>query len=120
MSMASSIDYRNNFFEITTLTRIHGEPSFESIRTLQREVFINAQCVHSDLGGEAHGHLGLVLSPREYALHSNAAYRRPAHPGSLVIAPGTTLHMTNTLRDQHRKRLRVFREVQGVEQALRQ
>ena len=120
MTTAHSVDYRNNFFEITNLTRVHGEPSFESLRTLQRELLINAQCVHSDLGGGAHGHLGLVLSPQEYALHSNAAYRRPQHPGPLVIAPGTTLHMANTFRDQHRERIRVFREVQGVEQALRQ
>ena len=119
-SSTSFIDYRNTAFEIANLTKIHGEPTFESIRKLHREVNINAQCVHSDLGGGAHGHLGLVLSPQEYALHSNAAYRRPTHPGPLVIPAGTTQHMAGTMREQHRERLRVFREVQGVDQALRQ
>ena len=119
-STTSFIDYRNTAFEIATLTKIHGEPTFESIRKLQREININAQCVHSELGGGAHGHLGLVLTPQEYALHSNAAYRRPNHPGPLVIPPGTTQHMANTMREQHRERLRIFREVQGVDQALRQ
>ncbi len=97
MTTAHSVNYRNNFFEITNLTRIHREPTFESLRTLQRELLINAQCIHSDLGGGTHGHLGLVISPREYALRSNAAYHQPAHPSPLVIAPGTTQHMTNTL-----------------------
>ena len=120
MASAATIDYRNSCFEIANLSRIHGEPTFEAIRTLQKEILINAQCVHSDLGGGAHGHLGLVVAPRAYALHSNAPYRKPEHPGPLIIAAGTTLHMSNTLRDQHKERLRVFREVQGVEQALRQ
>ena len=119
-STTSFIDYRNTAFEIANLTKIHGEPTFESIRTLQREININAQCVHSELGGGAHGYLGLVLTPQEYALHSNAAYRRPPHPGPLVIPAGTTQHMANTMREQHRERLRVFREVQGIDQALRQ
>ena len=75
MASPSTIDFRNSAFEIANLTSIHGEPNFESIRTLQRELIINAQCVHSDLGGGAHGHLGLVISPEEYALHSDAAYQ---------------------------------------------
>ena len=119
-SSTSFIDYRNTAFEIANLTKIHGEPTFESIRKLHREIIINAQCVHSDLGGGAHGHLGLVLTPQEYALHSNAAYRCPTHPGPLVIPAGTTQHMSGTMRDQHKERLRIFREVQGIDQALRQ
>ena len=120
MASPSTIDYRNSAFEIANLTRIHGKPTFESIRTLQREIIINAQCVLSDLGGRAHGHLGLVLSPQDYALHSDAAYRKPNHPGAIVIPPGTTNHLANIYREQHKERLRVFREVQAVEQALRQ
>lgn len=120
MSSASSVNYCNNFFEIANLTRIHGEPTFESIQTLQQEILINVQCVHSDLGGGAHGHLGLVLCPQEYAVHSNTVYRWPTHPGPLVIPAGTTNHMSNTLHEQHHERMRVFREVKGIEQALHQ
>ena len=112
------IDYCNNAFEFVNLTKIHGEPTFESIRTLQRELIINAHCVHTHLGGGAHGHLGLVLSPREYAMHSNAAYFRLAHPGALRIPPETAPHLADTIRDQHKEQVRLFREVQGVEQAL--
>ena len=120
MASPSTIDFRNSAFKIANLTGIHGEPNFESIRTLQRELIINAQCAHSDLGGGAHGHLGLVISPQEYALHSDAVYWRPNHPGIIVILPGTTNRLANIYREQHKERLRVSREVQAVEQALRQ
>lgn len=76
--------------------------------------------VHSDLDGGAHGHLGLVLSPREYALHSNAAYNWPNHPSPPIIPAGTNLHLSKTLHDQHKECLQVFRKVQGVDQVLQQ
>ena len=81
---------------------------------------VNAQTIHSDLGGGAHGHLGLVLSPGRYALISNAEYHRPNHPGQLVIPAGTTLHMARTMHNQRTERLRVFRETISVENTLKQ
>ena len=102
------VDYRNAVFEHPTVTCIHGEPTFEGISRLHKELMINAQTVHSNLGRGAHGHLGLVLSQRRYALISNAAYTRPQSPGPLVIPPGTTQHIDRTMKEQHTDRLRVF------------
>ena len=45
---------------------------------------------------------------------------RPNHPGQLVIPAFTTLHMARTMQDQHTDRLRVFCEMIGVENALKQ
>ena len=87
------VNYRSMVFKHPTLENIHGEPTFESIWTLHKEIMVNSQTVHSDLGGGAHGHLGLVLSPAQYALICNAACNRPQHPGTLIIPPGTTQHM---------------------------
>ena len=70
---------------------------FESIRILEQRIIINIQCVHSELDGGAHEHLSLILSPREYALRSKAVYQQPEHPRLLVILPGNTLIMSNTL-----------------------
>ena len=81
---------------------------------------VNTQTVHSDLGGGAYGHLGLTLSPQRYALISNAAYNRPNHPGQYIIPAGTTQYRAQTLKEQHTERLRTFREVIGVENALKQ
>ncbi len=96
---STTVDYRNTVFEHPTLTRIHGEPTFEGIHHLHKELMINAQTVHSDLGGGTHGHLGLVLSPQQYALIRNAAYTHPQHPGPLVIPLGTMQHIARTMKD---------------------
>ena len=45
-----------------SLTQIHGELTYEGVHKLRKELMVNVQTVHSDLGGGAHGHLGLVLS----------------------------------------------------------
>ena len=114
----ASIDCHSSAFEIINLTCIHGKPTFKAIRVLQWEIIINAQYIHSDLGEGAHGHLGLGLSPHKYALHNKVPYNYPNYPGPLVIPLGTTLHMANAMRDQPRKCICVFREVQGINHAL--
>ena len=86
-----TVDYRTTVFKYPTLTKIHGEPTFEGVRQLHKEVMANAQTVYSELGGGSHGHLGLVLSPGRYVLISNAEYNRQNHPGQLVIPVGTDL-----------------------------
>ena len=114
------VDYRTTVFEYPTLTKLHGESTFEGVQILHKELMVNAQTVHSELGGGTHRYLGLVLSPGRYALVSNVPYNRPQHPGQLVIPAATTLHMARTLKDQHTERLRVFRKVTAVENALKQ
>ena len=69
-----SVNYRTTVFEYPTLTKIHGEPTFEGVRTLHKELMVNAQTVHSELGRGAHGHMVLVLTPGRYALISNDPY----------------------------------------------
>ena len=119
MAPSTVIDYKI-YFEFLNLTKIHGEPTFDSIKTLHNELKTNSQTVPSNLGGGTHGHLGLVLNHQQYALLSDAPFIALVHPGILVIPPGTTQHMTNTLKEQHAETLRVFTETQTVEKTLRQ
>ena len=119
MAPSTAIDYKI-YLEFPNLTKIHGEPTFNSIKTLHNELKTNSQTVPSNLGGGTHGHLGLVLNHQQYALLSNAPFIAPPHPGTLIIPPGTTQHMTNTLKEQHAETLRVFTETQTVEKTLRQ
>lgn len=117
---ASSINYRDTVFAHHDLTRIHGEPTFSALKLLTREVKANAMAVHSTLGGGAHGHLGLVLSAAQYADVSRTPFTRPAFPAALVIPTGTTAVAANALERQHKESLRLFREVMGVENTLKQ
>ena len=116
----SQVDYRQHHFEFPILTQIVGEPTYDRLRTVLNELKANAQTVHSTLGGGAHGYLGLVLSPNQYALVSAQVFVRPAFPAPLAIPLNATIHMTTTLQQQHRDNVRIFRECQAVEAALRQ
>ena len=113
-------NYHSTVFGYLTLTRVHGKPTFESICALHKEVMANTKTVNSELGGGAHGHLGLILSPRCYALLSNSPYHCPHHLGQLVIPTDTMQHVACTMSDQHTERLRIFRAATRVENALKQ
>ena len=99
---STNIDYVDTYFEFPTLTKIHGEPTYFQLKELKNELKSNATSVTSDLGGGGHGHLGLVLSPADYTNVSANAYNRPAHPGTLVITPGTAQHEATRLRTDHK------------------
>ena len=117
---SSSTNYRETVFAHHDLTRIHGEPTFSALKLLTREVKANAMAVHSTLGGGAHGHIGLVLSPAQYANLSPTQFARPAFPAALVVPAGTTAVAANALEREYKEHLRLFREVMGVENALKQ
>ena len=62
---STNIDYVDTYFELPTLTKIHGEPTYFQLKELKNELKSNATSVTTDLGGGGHGHLGLVLTPAE-------------------------------------------------------
>ena len=115
---STNIDYVDTYFEIPTLTKIHGEPTYFQLKELKNELKSNASSVTTDLGGGANGHLGLVLTPTEYNAVSAIPCNRPTHPGTLNIAAGTALHETTRLRNDHNEAVRLFRETIDVEKAL--
>ncbi len=119
-SSGGGIDYRSIYFAFPNLTPINGEPDADNLIKLKNELKANASSVPSNLGGGNDGHLGLVLSPQTYAMVSNTPFVQPAHPEQLVIPPGTTGPMATVLREQYQEAVRLFREVTGVEKALKQ
>ena len=116
--MTTTVDYAGTYFEFPVLTKIHGEPTYENLHTLKNQLKSNAQSLVSNLGGGAHGHLGLVLTSTEYALVSAVQYESPVHPGSLHIPSFTAQHKSIDLREEHREKIRLFRETIDVEKAL--
>ena len=122
--MAATIiepDYKNQFFQHPELTKIRGKPTTASLITLQNEVQTNAMTVHTTLGGGQHGHLGLALSPAEYAAIPNTAvYIKPNHPGLLQIAPNTTQFQIIQALETHQESFRKFNECVAVDRTLLQ
>ena len=118
MTGSNGINYRETYFEYPELTKIHGEPTSESLFKLRNELKANAHSVYSNLSDGAHGHLALVLSARQYALLTAVPFIRPTHPRALLIPALTTGPMAEVLKNAHQENIRLFREVQGVEKAL--
>ena len=58
------------------------------------------------------------MTAAEYATISPVPYVRPAHPGILVILPGTAQHEATRLRSEHKESTRLFRETIDVEKCL--
>ena len=85
---------------------------------LKLELKANSSSVYSNLGGGTHGHLFLIIPPTQFNILSNAASIRPLHSGPLNIPNGTTASRSVVFKDQYNEKLRLFREVNGVEKAL--
>ena len=93
--MMSSVNYKDTVFERANLTPIRGKPTFEMLHKIQNKTKANAKAVYSNLGGGAHGHLGLVLADAQYALISNTPFVYPTCP--LIIPDGTTAHANSNM-----------------------
>jgi hypothetical protein len=119
MSNSIKTSYRSVFTH-EDCTQIHGEPTFQSLKLLSHKLKTNARSVHSNLGGRSHGHLGIVLTPAQYALISATPFVVPAYPDPLVVPAGTVRNTANKLVRNHKEALRLFREVLGVTNALKQ
>ena len=117
MSAPAVINYRDTF-PILDPTRIIGILTFQTLHQMANELKQNVSSVYSNLGGGAHGRLGLLLSPQMYALISNVPYVRPAHPGLLIIPANATRHSAALQEHTWKEGLHVFHEVGGVEQTL--
>ena len=120
MSGASSTNYKETHFEYTELTKIRGQPTYEAIEQMHKELKANAQSVFSRLGGGNFGHLGLVLSNAQYATVSPTSFVKPQTPTPPVIQQFAITSEIARLQQEYNENLRSFNEVNSVEKALRQ
>ena len=107
----ADIDYKNNLFEHPDLTRIVGKPNTATLITLQTEIRDNMQSVQTNLGGGAHGHLGLICSLEAYQalILGVVLYDRPPNPGPLdITGDGLTQYQIAQARDQHAEAICLF------------
>jgi len=77
------INYREVYFAHAALRKIHGNPTYNDIQRLYKQVKANAASVPSTLGGGQHGHLGLTTNATTYARIASTPYVRPTAPAPL-------------------------------------
>ena len=112
------IDYATTNFKYPVLTKIHGPPTYKTLTSnLKKELQSNAQSVGSNLGGGAHGHLGLVLTPTENQAISNVPYTMPQFPGPLAVPRNADAAEAVRRGNAHDERIRAFKEVHDLKNA---
>ena len=120
-STVPSVETIKEGFPYPSLPKQTGEPTYESIYSLHTLLKANAASISSELGGGAHGLLGLVLDGALYQTLTGLAFARPANPGNTPIFPARAGgDQTRRIERDHRETLRVFREITRTDQALQQ
>ena len=81
----------DTYFQHKVLSKIPGQPTYETLQNLATEVKANASSVPSTLGGGLYGHLGLILSDEKYATLANSLpWVTPGNPGPFALPAGAT------------------------------
>jgi hypothetical protein len=94
----TSVESIREGFPFITTAKQPGLPTYAIITKVHLKLKANASSIVSELGGGAHGLLGLVLSPTTYAALTNAAFNAPIN----LPRPSTCyLRNTNQRRFQH-------------------
>jgi hypothetical protein len=109
-----------NWFPNPVLPKVDHEPTFEDIKITIRLLNTNEIPVPSISGGGAHGHLGTIMTPMEYAVISATPWAEPRNPGPIPsIAHGTDPVDAAQLACLHDEFRRIHANLDNVEQALK-
>ena len=82
----SNINLNELYFKYKVLLKIIGEPTFDKLHELFRQVKANTAAVPCTLGGGANGYLGIVVSPTQYqTVAPGTPFVAPNASGDLVI-----------------------------------
>ena len=107
-------------FPNPSIPRIEGEPSFQSIKEIEKLLIENAASVSSELGGGNRRYLGLVLSPAKHNTVTGVNFEPHLNPRALPVFPE---HLTQPQIAQanatYKDRLSLWREQEVAIKALK-
>ena len=116
-SVPSVEDITNEF--PTPITKITGEPNYESSKYLKNQLKANAASIPTTLRGGNHGYLGLILSPAIYTTIAATQFVEPIYPRQHPNVPtGTSATVTSTIVCCHKENLCQWREFKNVNTTL--
>ena len=109
----------DTYFQHKVLSKVHGQPTYETLQTLSTEVKANAASVPSTLGGGLYGHLGLIMSDERYATLANSVpWVTPGNPGPFNPPNPATAPQIEATKDVWRELKYSFELCQATEKAL--
>jgi hypothetical protein len=119
MSSTKIPSVNDTYFQHKVLTKVHGQPTYESLQTLHTEIKANAASVPSTLGGGQYGHLGLIVSDERYATLANTVpWVSPTNPGPFAPPAGGTGPQIEAAKDVWRDLKISFELCQATEKAI--
>jgi hypothetical protein len=109
-----------NGFPNPVLPKIDSEPNFEDIQVTTCVLNANAISVPSMAGGGTHGHLGIIMTPVEYAAISAMPWVEPFNHGAIpIIPPDTNAVDAAQSARMHDEFCRIYTNIINVDQALK-
>jgi len=103
----SNINLNELYFEYKVLTKIVGEPTFNKLHVLLRELKANTAAVPCTLAGGANRYLGMLVSAAQYqTVAPGTPFVPPPQPGALVIDPTDTQYQIMIAKTQYENALR--------------
>ena len=119
MTLSSSVKYKYSYFEHLVLTRIRGEPTYETLRHLKNELKANARSVPTTFEGGNHGYLGILLTPGEYhCIMTSNPFTWEPKPGVLIPNPSGTVTQIAIAEDTHCLTKQIYLETLVLEQTI--
>ena len=107
-------------FPNNPVTKIEGEPTYQTLRLLEVELIQNASSIMTELGGGNHGYLGLVLSAEKYMELTGYEFIPHPNPGPIPTFPDSpTQPQIAQINATHKEQLCLYREQQTAIKALK-
>jgi hypothetical protein len=107
-------------FPHSSLPKVTGEPTLEDLKVIRRLLNTNAMSVASYEGGGRHGHLGIIMTNKEYFAIVVDIFPVPVNPGpSAPVVAGMTAAVIAETTRLHRDATQVYRTYNNVDQAIK-
>jgi hypothetical protein len=97
-------------FPHSSLSKVTGEPAFEDLKVIRRLLNTNDMSVSSYVGGGRHGHLGIIMTHKEYFAIAADVFLVPNNPGAPPeVVAGMTATVIAEMTRLHREATQVYR-----------
>ena len=107
-------------FPTSNIPSVEGEPTYKSIKEVEKYIITNASSIESELGGGQHGLLGLVIPPARCSTVTGHTFVPHANPGALPTFPqNPTQPQITQANATHKEQLRLWREQNMAIKALK-
>ena len=103
------------------IARVPGEPTYKSIKQIEKLLVENAASMHSNLGGGNFGYLGLVIKPARYeTISGGTAFNEHPNPTTHPTIPeGSTQPQIAAITNRHKEEKRLYKEQECIKKALK-